>query len=711
MPQLSSKRSASLALLIASTLLSGAAFANEVAKVKSMSFKAYNATSPIHVISTDGKTWNRLRSENIGFSGKMKLNLRWPGFVERVAVVLGSCGGDPCEVMPKVWDEGVGARDWSGTRDFSFDPSLIPLGDADSITPIPDGNGYIQECNKHLQPDGPTKGHSFNSSMNATFVTDTGIDHSIHLVTEYDDGGYFPNRIDHWRRDSFNVNVICVPILKATTSEISADQGEFKPEKIKLFLATFGGSGNDGPNPATTCKGLRVTTRVETSKAGGVDIRLWRQEGQGPITSEFKSDYSSYDPVKNGYFAEFVSSEKFDATTWLQFKADVVGDAFAPQTAWKDITIHCTSPGGGGLSNGQPDHGDDPVLPPAKPKPQFDLDIEDVAAPQRPDPDGPKASWAGEVTMADSAAAKKTCPRKGQVSFAVMRNAPGNFKYKIGCSNGQGFDGTALSYSQGGPTFEAYGAHDIKVSRTRTIQCTLQEVKDNGARVTIDTGSFAYTCNNPAIDPVVDDITVPSNPTPSKPGVSIFCKPGFHLIGKSCKPKPVITAPCAKDERRRRDGSCIRVIIDCYPGFKQDGMKCVRKPVITVPCNANEHRLKGRCVPNVIIDCIKGFKLVGKKCVRKPEIVVACDKHEQRINGRCVPKVIIDCLRGFSLKNGKCVKNPVIVKPCAPSQTLIRGHCVPKRPAVLNKVFKLDPPRTKRAIFPGRALRAKGALR
>jgi hypothetical protein len=84
MPNLSSKRPASLALLIASTLLSGAAFANEVAKVKSMSFKAYNATSPIHVISTDGKTWNKLRSEDIGFSGDMSINTKHPGFVDAV---------------------------------------------------------------------------------------------------------------------------------------------------------------------------------------------------------------------------------------------------------------------------------------------------------------------------------------------------------------------------------------------------------------------------------------------------------------------------------------------------------------------------------------------------------------------------------------------------------------------------------------------------
>jgi hypothetical protein len=667
MPAFSSNRPASIALLVSSLLLSGAAFANEVAKVKSMSFEAYSATSPIHVISTDGKKWNKLKSGAVGFSGKMNLNLKWPGFVERVAVVLGACGGDPCEVMPRVWSDNIGARDWSGTRQFSFDPAKIPLGDADSIAPLSEGQDIIKECNMHLQADGPTKRHSFNTTMKATFVTDTGIDYSIHLVTEYDPAGYFPNRIDHWRRDEFGVQVVCDPILTSATPEISTDPGEFSPENIKLFLATINGANTNGSNPAAKCPALRVTTRVETSKAGPVDIRLWRQEGQGTITNEFRSAWASYDAKKNGYFADFVKTEKFDATTWLQYMAEVVGDSFAPSTQWKDITVHCTGAGGGGLTNGLPDHGDDPVLPPEKPKPQVDTGSDDLAPPVRPDPDGPKASWIGEVTMADSAAAKKTCPRNGQVFFAVTRQEPGDFKYQISCSNGQGFSGTALSYSQGGPTFEAYGAHDIKVKRTRTIQCTLQEVKGNGARVTIDKGALQYTCNKPAVDPNADDITIPSNPTHSKPAVSILCKPGFELIGKLCKRKPVIAAACEK----------------------------------------NEKRINGKCIP-IIIDCLKGYKLIGGKCVRKPEIVIACEKNEQRVKGRCVPKVIIDCLKGFSLKNGRCVKNPVIVKPCKSTQTLIRGNCVPKRPLELKKVFKLDPPQTKRAVIQGRALRLKG---
>ncbi len=652
--------SASLALLMASALFMNPATANEVANVKSISFKAFNATKPIRVISTDGQTWNKLASDSIPFSGEMSVNTRHPGFVSKVGVVLGGCNKGLCNASPQVWSRQVGQRDWSGHGNFAFNTSVLPVSGG-GIGGLSYGKEIIAACNEHLQADGPTKSYEFDTSMEATFVVDTGIawggagQYGVFEVGE----GTFPDMIDYSRRDTFKVRVICDPVIKSPTNGIATDQGEFSPESIKLFLATINGANTDGPNPATKCPALRVTTRVETSKAGGVDIKLWRQEGQGPITSEFKSAYASFDAAKNGYFADFVRTEKFDATTWLQFMAEVVGDPFAPSTPWKDITIHCTSPGGGGLTNGEPDHGDDPVFPPEKPKPQVDTGSNDLAPPARPDPDGAKASWAGEVTMADSAGSRKACPRKGQVFFAVTRNEPGNFKYKISCNNGQTFGGSVLSYSQGGPTFEAYGAHDIHINRTRTIQCTLQEVKPNNARVTIDKGALDYTCNNPAVDPSADDLVagpkprpdLPRPPKPAKPAVSILCKPGFKL----------------------------------------EGRECIRKPVIVIACKANQQRIKDRCVPKVIIDCAKGFKLEGDKCIRKPVIVQACKTTQLRRNGQCVnkPTVSIFCKPGFKLEGQKCVRKPVVM-----------GKTVLK----LNK--KATP-----LILNGRALKAKGARR
>ena len=586
-------RAATCSALLATTMLAGANLAEaKPANLKSMSFHAYNATQELHVISKDGKTWTDFKSGNIPFSANLSIDTKGTGYVDRAGVVLGTCSGDSCQTFPILWSSYIIARDWSAnSAPFIFNGANIPLGDADSIAIMPEGKQIMDRCNTKLAADGPTKSHSFFHTMSATFVAETDRIGILDYI-QPEAGFAFPSSVHHWPSDTFQVKVVCDAVIKIQNDDIAVAQPEFQAEGIKLFLATYSHGNNNNPNPATKCAALKVTTRVQTSKAGGVDVRLWRKVGAGPTTNEFMSAYASFDAAKNGYFADFVRTEKPDATTYLQYMAEVVGGTFAPSTPWKDITVHCTGAGGGGLSNGQQDTGtEDPIpVPPKKPKPQVDQASDDLAGQPQPDPDKPKATWAGTVTLADSAGTKKRCPRKGQAVFAVTRDAPGNFKYKLSCSNGQGFSGSVVSYSQGGPTFEAYGAHDLNINRTRTIQCTLQEVKDSGARVTLDKGAFDYTCNKPAIDPQADDLAVPQNPPKSShaepvptPDVSIFCKPGFKLVGKKCLKKPVIA-------------------VLCKPGFLLKGKACVKKPVVSILC-------------------AKGFKLEGKKCVKLPRLV------------------------------------------------------------------------------------------
>ena len=556
--KISSYRAPILSAILASTMLAGAGIAEaKPARLKEMSFSAQDTISKIHVISTDGKTWNAFKNGNVQFYGTMNIETKHLGVIRHVGVVLGQCANNNCLALPHLWGYKPAAQDWSGSHNFSFNPKNLPLSSDDGIAVLSDGDTIRSKCNQHLQADGPTKSYEFTHTMRATFLADTYQRAPGAFNAEGEGPGGFPAEVDEARSDGFSVKVVCDPVIKPATNDIAVAQPEFGYKDMKLFLATIHGSNTDGPNPATKCPALKVTTRVQTTKAGGVDVRLWRKQGNGPTTNEFKTAWASYDPVKNGYFADVVKVEKFDATTYLQYMAEVVGGTFAPTTPWKDITVHCTGAGGGGLSNGQPDNG-----------------IEK-----------PKASWTGEVTLADSAGTRKHCPRKGQAVFAVTRNEPGQFKYKLSCSNGQGFSGSVQSFNQGSGVFEAYGAHDFSVNRTRTIQCTLQEVKASGARVTIDKGSFAYTCNNPAIEPDADDLATPQNPpkpthAEDKPDVSIFCKPGFKLVGKKCLKKPVVSILCKKD-------------------FQLVGKKCVKKPVVSILC-------------------IKGFKPVNGKCVKTP---------------------------------------------------------------------------------------------
>lgn len=581
MSHTSRRRATAIGVLLATTAMAAAcapALA-ENASVKSMSIKAYNATQELHVISTDGKTWNAFKSGQVPFSADLSINTRGRGYVHNVGVALGHCGGDQCLSFPMLFGKFIIKRDWSGKANMAFAGNALPVSDQDSIAISPEGGEILSACNAQLASDGPTRKHEFTKTMTATFFANTDkIDFLSYIAIEVGESP-FPASNDEWRHDTFNVKVVCDPVKQLPGQDVAAPQPDFKPIGVKLFLATFKGGNNNGTNPAAKCPALKVTTRVQASKAGGVDVRLWRKQGNGQATSTFKSAYASFDAKKNGYFADFVHTEKFDATTYLQFMAEAQGGTFAPSTPWKDITVHCTGAGGGGLANDMPNTGKDPLPPPKpkKPKPQVDVGSSDLAGQPQPGGDKPVKSWTGTVTLADSAAHKKRCPRKGQAVFAVNRNAPGTFKYKLSCNNGQGFSGSVLSYSQGGPNFEAYGAHDININRTRKIQCTLQEVKPSGARVTIDKGSFNYTCNNPAVKPDADDLAVPQTPPKPthampKPEVSIMCKPGFKRVGKICVKKPSVSILCRK-------------------GFKQQGLKCVKLPRLVTRAKPQRARI------------------------------------------------------------------------------------------------------------------------
>ncbi len=377
------------------------------------------------------------------------------------------------------------------------------------------------------------------------------------------------------------VKVVCKAALVDPDAELTVDLGNFKVETVQQFLTTYSGNKLPGDNPGTVCPALKVTSRAETSKAGLVKMRIWRQKNGGAITSVLKNAAAKYDAVKNGYFATVESVENAGVTSNFKFMTEIEGNGpFSPSTQWKDITVHCTGAGGGGLASEPQDN---------------------------PDAIKPQANWQGEATVADSAAAKKSCPRKGQVFFSVMRGGPGDFKYRVGCSNGAFFSGTATGFNQGGPNYEAYGAHDLSVNRTRTISCTVQEILANGKPVTVATAKKDFTCNNPAVEPDADELV--SDP-PAAPDAADTASHG----------KAIVLDPVCPRGKKLVDGACVKkpqVSVFCKPGFILKGKACVRK------------------LP-IIIVCKSGFTLRGKKCVRVPVVRAVCVKGEKLVRGNCV---------------------------------------------------------------------------
>ena len=597
------------ALAVTAFSLASTPASAESAKLKSMSFDLQSANTTIHVVSTDGQKWDKLKAGNAQFWGHMKIDTKWPGFVDEVAVVLGTCSAGQCGLRPLLWSTGVGKRDYNSSRDFAFPTSQIPLSSETGIAVVPYGDSMVSRCNQHLQADGPTKSYSFVQEFHATLVADTGkavLDDNM-LVEANEHWPALPDDTDHTRTGTFQVQVVCDPVIKSPVNDVAYDHGAFDIKDVKLFLTTHLNQ-QPGSNPGTVCPSLKVTSRAQANQAGPVSMRIWRQKNAGAITSEFVQAWASFNAAKNGYFATYETWENVGTTSYFQFKTEIVDNSspFAPFDGWKDNTAHCTGAGGGGLTTAPQDN-------PDLPKPQ--------------------AKWQGEVTVADSAGRDKSCPRKGQVFFAVKRDAPGDFNYRVSCSNGASFSGKATAYHQGSGVFEAYGAHDIGVNRTRSIQCTLQELQPAPVTVAVDKADF--TCANPAIDPAADDLAIPQKPTLDKP----------------------------------------------RPQVKAD-------PV----CAADEFLLRGRCVdkPDVSILCKPGYELVGKNCVRKPTIVVRCEADQKLVRGKCVdkPTVSILCKKGYELRGTACVKLPTLTTTCRPGQKLVRGSCVAGKAVGKLKILK-----------------------
>lgn len=654
-----------VAVALAAAALSATPALPDPANIKSMSFNTESVNTTIHVISTDGRKWDKLKSGNVQFWGHMKLDTRWPGYVGEVGVALGVCGAQQCAAFPMIWSDLANSRDYSHQQNFTFSTSKIPVS-AGGIAVVPYGDQIIAKCNQHLQPDGPSKSYSFSQEFNATFVAETDkILNMKNVITEANVGDwpFDVTYATHSAHGEFDVQVVCDPVIKSPTDDLAYDHGEFDVTNVKLFLTTYQ-TLQSGSNPGTVCPALKVTARAQANQAGPVSMRVWRQKNGGPITSDFKQAWASFDAAKNGYFATYESWENVGTTSHFQFKTEIVenGNPFAPFDGWKDITVHCTSPGGGGFTTVPNDN--DPLFLP------------------------PQAEWQGEVIIADTAGGDKSCPRKAQLFFEVTRGGPGDFEYRISCSNGAYFEGTATGYNQGGPNFEAFGAHDINITKTRSIQCTLQELQP--APVTVDVAKEDFTCNNPAIDPDVDDMTSDPRPNPAKPV--------FPAIVVTPEPK------CHRGEKLVR-GRCVGkpdISILCSPGFNLIGNTCIRKPVIVAPCKRDEIRVAGKCVkkPGVSIHCLPGYKQVGKRCVKKPVIAQACKRNEQPINGRCVKKseISILCSKGFKLVGKKCLRIPTLAKNCARGEKLVRGNCVGKPSRAPTRTFVSPKPKRDKAF-------------
>lgn len=264
-----------------------------------------------------------------------------------------------------------------------------------------------------------------------------------------------------------------------TAGSLKPEPVDFKINDIDLFLTTFSG-GNTQPNPASICKKAQVKVRLKTSKAGATKFKLWTKVG-GVMTSKVIDAWASHDG-NGGFKAEHTEWVSVNKPTNVQAKAEEMVSGFGSSTAWKDITLQCTNPGGGGIAT--------------NPNPHDDNDI-----PQAKNVDG-------DFAFIDYGSPK--CTRKGKALITFRSPKPDNIHYSLDCKfdNHSGVLPT-VPHADGG--YAAATLVSFDVDKTYTEACTLRTVAPYGPEDHVNK-THLFQCVTPSGHSASNDVQVDSHP-------------------------------------------------------------------------------------------------------------------------------------------------------------------------------------------------------
>jgi len=239
------------------------------------------------------------------------------------------------------------------------------------------------------------------------------------------------------------------PIQPSGLGLAAADR-DFKVIKLDLFLTTFENQYTT-PSPGLRCKKLQVKVRIETSKAGQLSYKIWRQPGESIDRLKFISLQTS-GPFKGRFVHEEVFVDTFDKSTYQQYMVETPGSPVGVSTPWKEKHILCTGPGEGGLTTGQGPGGN-----PADELPKFTVVDANVIMQQLPG---------------------GACPAKVRVTANYRTNMAGSFEHHLGCTNGVSRTGTLeakdpISATNYGAKFEVV----VDMPQSGELTCSARPVK------------------------------------------------------------------------------------------------------------------------------------------------------------------------------------------------------------------------------------------
>jgi hypothetical protein len=362
-----------------------------------------NGFGTVHIVSTDGTRWSRLRSERLDLQGSLAAEMS-TGQIVSYHMRLGTCGNtEQCEAAPYPviygpFQPGGGlTKKISGTVHFSINTSIVSLSTPTSIGLQPSFDAMVAKCN--TRTDLINQGLSFNSSFKATFA----------IEGDSGPGGFDASggvQVDFRKTIDVPVRVVCEGFPKAL-DQLAQPEAPFKVTGAELFLATFQGDTNV-PSQGTACKSLRVTARFKTNKAGLVHFDLSHKIGGAPIKTVPISIQSKKQP-DGSWSAEYVNVWQLDKTTYAQFFVQET-DGSGVSAGWKDINVVC----GGGLTGTQP------------PSDEAELRVL-------------KSKFTVTVFKANTATG---CPANAALDIEFVTNKPGSVPFKV-----TGTDGFVWNFS------------------------------------------------------------------------------------------------------------------------------------------------------------------------------------------------------------------------------------------------------------------------
>jgi hypothetical protein len=197
--------------------------------------------------------------------------------------------------------------------------------------------------------------------------------------------------------------------------------------------------------------------------------------------------------------------------------------------------------------------------------------------------------------------AASTC--KGEAAFSIHTNREGDVRYRLDCTGGRSWSGTAKVHKTGPATYIGVGIKRFDVTNNEQVACALKTREPLPVKV-LALGGHKYACHKRAVEPGANGLTVEPRPDTAPP------RP----------PMTLVVPPRASDDFGKVIVSGPRIV--CIGGkVKSNTCFCRRtdKPV-------KVGRNTWRCVKNVVVDPVRpdhGGKAADRASDRRKKAAAA----------------------------------------------------------------------------------------